>query len=112
MVTQEYIGLPTALNTLNGSGEVVTEPEKVKEVTRNYFQGLYHHNNPPKLPKPWMQSPSVNEVKDNVTQDPFLWPRLANTDDFRAMIRRGNHRPAPRLDGWENGSSKTYRISL
>src|ERR1700683_808051 len=101
MVTQEYIGLPTALNTLDGSGEVVTEPEKVKEVTRNYFQGLYHHSNPPKLPKLWMQSPSVNEVKDNVTQDPFLWPRLANTDDFQAMIRRGNHRPAPGLDGWE-----------
>ena len=82
MVAQEYIGRPMAVNVLDGSGEVVTEPRKVKEATQNYFQGLYHHDNPPKLPKPWMQSPSVNEVKDSVTQDPFVWPKLANTDDF------------------------------
>jgi hypothetical protein len=82
MVAQEYIGLPTAVNTLDGSGEVVTDPKNIKEVTRNYFQGLYNHNDPPDLPKPWMQSPSVIEVKDRVKQDPFLWPQLANINDF------------------------------
>jgi hypothetical protein len=68
---------------------------------RNYFQGLYHHEDPPDLPKPWMQSPSVIEVKDKVVDDPFIWPRLANVEDFWAMIRHGNHRPAPGPDGWE-----------
>jgi hypothetical protein len=82
VVADEYIGLPTAVNVLDGSGDVVTEPEKVKEITRNYFQGLYHHNNPPDLPKPWMQSPSVIEVKDRVARDPFIWPKLANVNDF------------------------------
>jgi len=95
MVADEYIGLPTAVNVLDGSGDVVTEPEKVKEVTQNYFQGLYHHNDPPDLPKPWMQSPSVIEVKDRVARDPFVWPKLVNVNDFRAMIRCSNHRPAP-----------------
>jgi hypothetical protein len=33
--------------------------------------------------------------------DPFLWPKLANVNDFRAMIRHGNHRPAPGPDRWE-----------
>jgi hypothetical protein len=48
-----------------------------------------------------MDSPSVVAVKDSVTKDPFIWPKLANVGDFRAMIRRGNHRPAPGPDGWE-----------
>lgn len=40
VVAEEYIGLLTAVNVLDGSGDVVTEPEKVKEVTREYFQEL------------------------------------------------------------------------
>src|SRR5882762_8360474 len=101
VIAEEYIGLPTAVNVLNGSGDVVTEPDKVKEITRDYFQGLYHHNDPPDLPKPWLLSPSVIAVKDRVTLDPFVWPRPANIDDLRAMLRHGNHRPAPGPDGWE-----------
>ena len=66
MIAEEYIGLPTAVNVLDGSGEVVTGPEKVKKITQEYFQGLYHHNDPPNLPKPWMQSPSVTDVKNRV----------------------------------------------
>jgi hypothetical protein len=99
--TAEYIGLPTAVNSLDGTGEVITEPEKCKKIMRNYFQGLYHHNELLILPKPWMDSPSVAGIKDAVTKDPFIWPKLANVDDFRTMIRRGNHRPAPSSDSWE-----------
>jgi hypothetical protein len=99
--TEEYIGLPTAVNALDGSGDVATEPDKVKEITRDYFQGLYHHNDPSDLLKPWLSSPSVTIVKNKVAQDPFIWPKLANVDDSRAMLRRGNHRPAPGPDGWE-----------
>jgi hypothetical protein len=98
---QEYIGLPTAVNVLDGSGDVVIQPEKVKDIMRDYFQELYHHNDPPNVLKPWMQSPSVTDVKDSLSRDPFIWPKLANVNVFRAMIRRGNHRPAPGPDGWE-----------
>jgi len=99
--TAEYIGLPTAVNSLDGSGEVVTEPDKCKKITREYFKALYHHDEPPELPKPWMECPSVSNVKNVVSQDPFIWPKLANVDDFRAMVRRRNNRPAPGPDGWE-----------
>jgi hypothetical protein len=47
-----------------------------------------------------MQSPSVIKVKDRVNRDPFIWPKLANVNDFRAMIRHGNHQPAPGPDRW------------
>ena len=110
VIAQEYIGLPTAVNALDGSGDVATEPEKVKGITRKYFQDLYHHKDPPDLPKPWMQSPSVTDVKNRVASDLFLWPKLANVNDFRAMIRCGNHRPAPGTDGWEKWL-RTYRIT-
>jgi hypothetical protein len=33
VVADEYIGIPSAVNVLDGSGDVVTEPEKVKEIT-------------------------------------------------------------------------------
>jgi hypothetical protein len=89
--TAEYIGLPMAVNSLDASGEVFTELEKCKKITRDYFQGLYHHIEPPELPKPWMECPSVSNVKNVVSQDPFIWPKLANVDDFRAMVRRGNN---------------------
>ena len=92
VIAQEYIGLPTAVKIVEGSGDVVTEPEKVKDITQNYFQKLYHHKDPPDLPKPWMQSPSVTDIKNKVARDPFIWPKLANVNDFRAMIRCRNHR--------------------
>jgi hypothetical protein len=79
---QEYIGLPMAVNVLDESGDVVIQPEKVKDITRDYFQELYHHNDPPNVPKPWMQSPSVTDVKDRVSCDPFIWPKLANVNYF------------------------------
>lgn len=88
---EDYIGLPTADNVLDRSGDIVTEPDKVKGITHYYFQELYHHNNPPDLPKPWLSPPSVTTVKNNVAQDPFIWPRLANVDDFQTMMRCGNH---------------------
>jgi hypothetical protein len=100
-IAAEYIGLPTAVNSLDRSGEVITEPVKVKKIMHNYFQGLYHHNEPPNLPKLWMLSPSVTEIKVKVDQDPFVWPKLANIGDFHVMIRHRNHRPAPGPDGWE-----------
>jgi hypothetical protein len=97
----EYIGLPTAVNSLDGTGEVITDPEKCKKIMRNYFQGLYHHDELPIQPKPWMDSWLVAGIKDVVTEDPFIWPKLANMDDFCVMIRCGNHWPALGPDGWE-----------
>lgn len=80
-----------AVNSLDGSGEVVTEPEKCKKIMRDYFQALYHHHEPPALPKPWMECPLVSNVKNVISQDPFIWPKLANIDDFRAIVRHENN---------------------
>jgi hypothetical protein len=44
---------------------------------------------------------AVVDVKDRVTNNPFLWPRSASLTDFRALLRRGNNRPSPGPDGWE-----------
>ena len=79
IIANEYIGLPNTVNLLDGSGEVVTDLDRVNQITRNYFQGLYHHEDPPDLHKPWLQLPSVIKVKDKVANDPFIWPRLATS---------------------------------
>ncbi|KZV99524.1 hypothetical protein EXIGLDRAFT_640506 [Exidia glandulosa HHB12029] len=48
-----------------------------------------------------MTTPSVVEVRRRIAQDPFIWPRLADVQSFRAMLQRGNARPSPGPDGWE-----------
>ena len=103
----EYIGLPTAVNSYSQPGEIMTEPEKVKSATCEYLNNLYCRSQPPEMEKPWMITPSVTEVKHRVESDPFQWPRKANLADFRAMLRKGNQRPAPGPDGWEKWCVKS-----
>ncbi|KII90984.1 hypothetical protein PLICRDRAFT_174330 [Plicaturopsis crispa FD-325 SS-3] len=102
-----FIALPLAVNRLDQSDHLATDPDEVKETTREYFSKLYHHDPPPAIPKPWLSTPSVNAIRDKVQDDPFVWPRPAAVDDFRAMLRRGNQRPSPGPDGWEKWCVKS-----
>jgi hypothetical protein len=109
VISNEYIGLLTALNAIDESGEVTTKPVKVKEITCNYFQKLYNHDEPPDVPKPWMQSPSVAKIKMKVTSDPFCWQKPANIDDFQVMIRLAIIVQHPDPTVGKNGLSKLIR---
>ncbi|KAF5380096.1 hypothetical protein D9615_006221 [Tricholomella constricta] len=96
-----FVSLPTALNSVCGPPRIETDPAAVSDITRDYFSKLYHHQEPPNKPKPWMTTPSVEEVRARVALDPFTWPLMADLQSFRAMLRKGNPRPSPGPDGWE-----------
>jgi hypothetical protein len=62
MASSEYIGLPIAVNSLDMEEKLVTEPEDVRSVTREYWSKLYKQQDVPNIPKPWLETPSVTEV--------------------------------------------------
>lgn len=99
LFAKSFIPFPLIVNDLDIPTKLVGNPEGVKSTTRKYFEKLYDHSKTPDMPKPWMSTPSVVEVKDCVQADPFIWPREASVSDFRAMIQRGNARPSPGPDG-------------
>jgi len=96
-----FIPLPLVVNDLDSPQKLICDPEGVKSTMREYFTRLYDHSGVPELPKPWLTTPSVANVRDRVERDPFVWPRKASLADFRALLRRGNSRPSPGPDGWE-----------
>lgn len=51
--------------------------------------------------KPWLTSPSVGKISQNISADPFSWPQTLTIQDLRLLVRRGNARPTPGPDGWE-----------
>ena len=103
----DFIPLPLAINDLDDPERLICDPKGVKSTTRDYFTRLYDHSRVPDLPKPWLDTPSVKEVKDRLAVDPFVWPVQASLSDFRAMIRRGNSKPSPGPDGWEKWTVKS-----
>jgi hypothetical protein len=105
--SSSFISFPLALNDLDDPEKLVCDPEGVKSTTREYFSRLYDHSRVPELPKPWLDTPSVKEVRSRVTDDPFIWPIKASLADFRAMLRRGNNKPSPGPDGWEKWTIKS-----
>jgi hypothetical protein len=105
--SSHFVPLPFALNNLDEPDKLVCDPEGVKATTREYFKRLYDHTRIPEMPKPWIETPSVVEVKTRVLNDKFQWPQKATLADFRAMIRRGNHRPSPGPDRWEKWTVKS-----
>lgn len=105
--SSSYVPLPLAVNDLDEPERLICDPEGVKATTREYFNRLYDHTRIPELPKPWMETLSVTEVKTRVLNDPFQWPKKTTLADFRAMIRRGNNRPSPGPDKWEKWTIKS-----
>ena len=103
----EYIPLPLAVNDLDNPEKLVCSPEAVKSMTMEYFKRLYDHSHTPILPKPWMNTPSILEVRSHVAKDPFDWPRKASLADLRALLRKGNNCPSPGPDQWEKWTVKS-----
>lgn len=91
MALGEYFGLPIAVNSLDADEKLVTETNAVKIVTCEYWSKLYKQQDVPEVPKPWLKSPSIIEVRKRVEQEPFEWPVSASVANFWAMLRRGNH---------------------
>ena len=103
----EFIPLPMSINTIDGSGKLLTSPDSVKAETRRYWEKLYARQPVPAMEKPWLNTKSVKEVNARVSTNPFLWPREANLSDFRALTRKGNARPSPGPDGMEKWCVKS-----
>ena len=102
-----YIPLPLAVNDIDNPEKLICSPEGVKSMTKEYFRRLYDHSRIPTMPKPWLDTPSVTNVRSRVADDPFEWPRLASLGDLRALLRKGNNRPSPGPDQWEKWTIKS-----
>ncbi|KAJ7079989.1 hypothetical protein B0H15DRAFT_759923, partial [Mycena belliarum] len=96
----EFIEMPVTVKDLH-SEKLISDPDGVKETSRQYWSNLYHHDPSPNIPKPWLATKSVIAIKQRVSDNPFLWPRQASLSDFRALLRKGTPRPAPGRDQWE-----------
>jgi Reverse transcriptase (RNA-dependent DNA polymerase) len=103
----EFVPLPMSINTIDGSGKLLTSPDEVMEETRRYWNKLYARQPIPPMEKPWLVTKSVKEVYNRVSANPFIWPKSASLPDFRALIRRGNTRPSPGPDGTEKWCIKS-----
>jgi hypothetical protein len=51
MASCEFIGWPTMVNSLGPDGQLVMEPNTVKNVTRKYWSKLYKHQIVPEVLK-------------------------------------------------------------
>lgn len=80
---------------------IVTDPTQVKQATISYFEGLYSRTARPPQTKPWIDTPSVKAMAEQVRSDPFIWPQSLQLTDLRALLSKGNSRPTPGPDGWE-----------
>ena len=105
--TAEFVPLPLAINTIDASGKLLSDPDEVKAETRRYWEKLYSRQPITPMDKPWLTTKSVKEVHDRVSSNPFVWPRKASISDFRALVRRGNARPSPGPDGTEKWCVKS-----
>ncbi len=95
------IGLPVMVSDPDQPEQIPSSPEKVQTMSAQYFSNLYSCKAPPKTPKPWLETPPVQEAKEKVQAEPFKWPQEATVQGFRAMLRKGNPKPSPGPDGWE-----------
>ncbi|KAK7015234.1 hypothetical protein R3P38DRAFT_3204421 [Favolaschia claudopus] len=88
-----FVSLPHSVSARDDSEKLISDPE--------YFSTLYGRLPPVTVPKPWLTTPSVLQVKERISSDPFTWPKPASVAQFRALLRKGNQKPSPGPDGWE-----------
>jgi hypothetical protein len=112
LTSGKYNGLPTTVNSLGMDDKLVTEPNTIKSVTKEYWFKLYKQQDTPDIPKPWLNIPSVTEVQKQVEQEPFKWPVPTSVADFQAMLRKENHQPTPGPDEWEKWCVKNLSDDL
>ncbi|KAJ6579403.1 hypothetical protein B0H10DRAFT_2235745 [Mycena sp. CBHHK59/15] len=63
----EFIELPIAVNPPH-SDSIVSDPEGVKKITREYWSKLYTHEPTPTIPKPWLTTKSVLDIKERSSE--------------------------------------------
>ena len=97
------IRLPVMVSNPDQPEQILSSPSpaKVKTALAQYFSNLYSHKTPSKTPKPWLETPLVQEAKQKVQVDPFKWPQEASVQSFRAMLRKGNPKLSSGPDRWE-----------
>ncbi|KAF5385930.1 hypothetical protein D9615_002408 [Tricholomella constricta] len=103
LYSHQFSTLPLAIapSPNTNPDHIVTGPDGVKHSTRQYFQDLYSRTSRPPQPKPWMTTPSVQQVASRIRTDPFQWPRQLHLSELRQLLAKGNTRPTPGPDGWE-----------
>jgi hypothetical protein len=106
----EFVPLPMSINTIDGTGKLLTSPDQVKEETCQYWEKLYGLQLVLDMDKPWLQTKSVNEIHGRVTANPFQWPRKASLTDYCALIRKEMRDLPPVLMAWKSGVSNLYLI--
>jgi hypothetical protein len=46
------------------NNESMTDPDGIKKAMCEYLTGSYKRSEPPDIPKPWMETPSVRKVRE------------------------------------------------
>ncbi|PFH46327.1 hypothetical protein AMATHDRAFT_7972, partial [Amanita thiersii Skay4041] len=101
-----HISPPRAL--LHTSQQILTDPAQIKAETVEYFTQLYARTpHESTANKPWLETPTIQQIRHWVLTNPFSWPRPLTLSDLRSLLRRGNPRPAPGPDRWEKWMIKT-----
>ncbi|KAF8168377.1 hypothetical protein B0H34DRAFT_670556 [Crassisporium funariophilum] len=96
--SSNFVPLPFAINDLDDSDKLLQR--------ENISPDSMIIPRIPSLPKPWLLTKSVVEVKQRILKDKFQWPKKATLADFCALMRRGNHTPSPGPDRWEKWTLK------
>ncbi|GBE80306.1 hypothetical protein SCP_0300210 [Sparassis crispa] len=97
----DSFGPPLALASEHDPTNFITGPDEIKSHTRAYFTTLFAQQDRPPMPKPWLTTPSIVQIRTQTSHDPFHWPQPMSLDDLRLLLRHGKPRPAPGPDGWE-----------
>ena len=98
-----FSSLPLALSLSPDLSDhnIITGPDRIKHATQLYFQTLYQRTHRPPQEKPWLTTPSIQQIASKTHQSPFQWPQLLHLFNLKNLLRKGNSRPTPGPDGWE-----------
>ncbi|KAK1216050.1 hypothetical protein PQX77_021327 [Marasmius sp. AFHP31] len=101
-------GPPQALTDAQNLHSFITDPPQIRATTVSYFQNLFTRTPRPAQDKPWLNTPSVREIRGSISSDPFIWPQPLTLADLHAILRKGKSRPSPGPDGWEKWMVRTF----
>ncbi|GBE81774.1 hypothetical protein SCP_0401470 [Sparassis crispa] len=104
-------GPPLAVTPDDDPDSFITAPDEVKMHTQAYFNALFSRQQRPPMAKPWLDTPSVTDIRQTTAANPFHWPQTMSLDDLCLLLCRGKPRPAPGPDGWEKWCVKALHDS-
>ncbi|PFH45729.1 hypothetical protein AMATHDRAFT_51508 [Amanita thiersii Skay4041] len=80
-----YITPPRALS--HPSQGILTDPDQIKTATVDYFTQLYARTPHESVTnKPWLNTPAIHQIRQTVTNDPFLWPKELTLSDLHFLL--------------------------